>query len=121
MRTTPLAPITGHSNCWKSITDPTHCPERAGRTWRILLQFHPETPIQLMISHQWIRLPAVLLAACLSLAPATAQVLTNLKQCELVATEWSDGDSSQIQTLEGQTHTIAIRRIGLQAGARRHG
>jgi endonuclease YncB( thermonuclease family) len=61
-----------------------------------------------MISQQWIKLPVVFLAACLSLAPATAQVLTSLKQCKLVATEWSDGDSFQIQTLEGQTHTIRL-------------
>ncbi|RYD82522.1 MAG: hypothetical protein EOP84_09260 [Verrucomicrobiaceae bacterium] len=59
-----------------------------------------------MKSKQWFRLPAVLLTACLILAPTSAQVLTNLKQCKLVDTGWSDGDSFQIQISEAQLHTI---------------
>jgi len=61
-----------------------------------------------MKSKKWLSLPAVLLVACFCLASATAQVLTSLKQCKMIPTEWSDGDSFQIQTPEGQTHTIRL-------------
>lgn len=88
--------------------EPVISPEMTGRIWRDLLQSHSENPIRLMKSQQWNRLPAVLLAACLSLASANAQVLTTFKQCNLIAAEWSDGDSFQIQTPEGQRHTIRL-------------
>lgn len=90
------------------MSESTLCSERAGRTWRDLLQSHSAIPLRCMKSLKWLSLPAVLLAACLSLASATAQVLTSLKQCKLDATEWSDGDSFQIQTLDGQAHTIRL-------------
>jgi competence protein ComEA len=61
-----------------------------------------------MKSKQLIRISALLIVAYVSLVSATAQVLTSLKHCKLIATEWSDGDSFQIQTLEGQEHTIRL-------------
>lgn len=61
-----------------------------------------------MKSPPWLRLTAFILVACLSLASATAQVLTSLKQCKLITTAWADGDSFEIQTHEGQKHTIRL-------------
>jgi competence protein ComEA len=57
---------------------------------------------------KWLRLIAVLFAACPTLASATAQVLTTWKNCALVAAEWADGDSFQIQTPNLERHTIRL-------------
>jgi competence protein ComEA len=86
---------------WRSL-------DMAGRTLRKLLQSHLDYPTRLMKFQQWIRLPVGLLATCLSLASATAQDFTTWKQCKMIPTEWSDGDSFQIQTPEGETHTIRL-------------
>lgn len=56
----------------------------------------------------WTRLSAVLYTLCLSVATATAQPLTTWKQCKLIRTEWSDGDSFQIQVPDGSLHTIRL-------------
>lgn len=61
-----------------------------------------------MKSQIWTRLAAVLLTACLCLVSAAAQPLTTLKNCKLTPTEWSDGDSFQIQTPDGTLHTIRL-------------
>lgn len=56
-----------------------------------------------------IRWLATLLAtACISLAAASGQALTTLKNCKHVPTEWSDGDSFQIQTPDGTPLTIRL-------------
>jgi competence protein ComEA len=57
-----------------------------------------------------LKLTTQLLAVVLWLGMSTAyaQVLTRLQQCKLVETEWSDGDSFQIQTADGQTQTLRL-------------
>ena len=56
----------------------------------------------------WPRLVAILVVACLTLASAAAQALTTWKQCTLIPSEWADGDSFQIQTPNGEKHTIRL-------------
>lgn len=55
-----------------------------------------------------ISITAALLAAVLGLASANAQGLTTWKQCTLIPTEWADGDSFEIETADGQRHTIRL-------------
>jgi competence protein ComEA len=61
-----------------------------------------------MKSTKRLRLIAVLFAACLSLVSAAEQDFTTWKQCKLIPTEWADGDSFQIQTPNGERHTIRL-------------
>jgi competence protein ComEA len=82
--------------------------EMAGRASRILFQSRVENPIGLMKSPRWHRFMAVLFAGCLSLSSANAEAFTTWQQCTLITTEWADGDSFQIQTPEGQLHTIRL-------------
>jgi len=56
----------------------------------------------------WTRLIAVLLTAYLCLGAAAASVLTTLENCKFTPTEWSDGDSFQIQTPDGTLYTIRL-------------
>jgi hypothetical protein len=70
------------------MTELTIYPERAGRTWQKLLRSHLENPVRFMKSPKWLSLHGVLLATGLSLASATAQMLTSLKQCKLDASKW---------------------------------
>jgi competence protein ComEA len=55
-----------------------------------------------------IRTAIALLSACLCLAPAVAQTLSTWKQCTLIPTEWADGDSFQIQKVDGERHTVRL-------------
>jgi competence protein ComEA len=54
------------------------------------------------------RLVAVILAACFSTASANAETLITWKHCTLIAAEWADGDSFQIKTPQGESHTIRL-------------
>jgi competence protein ComEA len=51
---------------------------------------------------------AVILAACFSLASTYGQTLTTWMHCTLISTEWADGDSFQIKTPQGESHTIRL-------------
>jgi len=54
------------------------------------------------------RLVAVILAACFSPASANAETLITWKHCILIPAEWADGDSFQIKTPQGESHTIRL-------------
>ncbi len=70
---------------------------------------HPHrNPILLMNFQSWIRHATILFLACLILPSTVAQTLTTWKQCTLIPTDWADGDSFQIQTPQGQRHTIRL-------------
>lgn len=45
---------------------------------------------------------------CLLSCTAAGQAFTRWKHCNLIPTEWADGDSFQIQTPEGAQHTIRL-------------
>jgi len=61
--------------------------------------------IQLMKS---LILTRLVVAACLCIGFVAAQDLKTLENCKLIPTEWSDGDSFQIQTPDGTLHTIRL-------------
>ena len=57
---------------------------------------------------KWLLFMAVFFASGLSLASAKAQALTTWEQCTLIPAEWADGDSFQIKTPKGESHTIRL-------------
>jgi len=54
------------------------------------------------------RLAYALLAALLTARGFTAQPLVALPSCKLVPTDWADGDSFQIEAVDGSRHTIRL-------------
>lgn len=75
--------------------------------WCAFLQASTENP-WLVKGAQSKGLVAMFFATCLAISSAAAQVLTDLGQCKLVTTEWSDGDSFQIQTGDRKKYTIRL-------------
>jgi competence protein ComEA len=50
----------------------------------------------------------LLTSACLAVAGFAAQPLVELRACKFVPTEWADGDSFQIETVDGTSQTIRL-------------
>jgi competence protein ComEA len=50
----------------------------------------------------------LVIAACISIPCAGAQVLTSLKDCKLIPTDWADGDSFLVQVPDGNQYTIRL-------------
>lgn len=80
----------------------------ARHTLRLSLQFTPQIFIAQMSPLRFFSLVIALVAACLSIAFGADQPLTILRACQMVPTEWADGDSFQIETSDGKRHTIRL-------------
>lgn len=70
--------------------------------WACIIPSHTKCPVVFPT------LITILASALLTAAGFAAQPLVELRACKFIPTEWADGDSFEVQTADGASHTLRL-------------